>query len=51
MFSGFQSTVTIGASGSPMVKSEGTITNHADKLLKLGVIDNTKNLVLWRSEN
>ena len=28
------------------VKSEDTITNHVDKLLKRGVIDNTKNLVL-----
>ena len=33
------------------VKSEDTITNHVDKLLKRGVIDNTKNLVLLRSEH
>ena len=33
------------------VKSENTITNHVDKLLKRGVIDNTKNLVLLRSEH
>ena len=33
------------------VKSEDTITNHVDKLLKRGVIDNTKNLVLSRSEH
>lgn len=31
------------------VKSEDTITNHVDKLLKRGAIDNTKNLVLLRS--
>ena len=33
------------------VKSEDTITNHVDKLVKRGVIDNTKNLVLLRSEH
>ena len=33
------------------VKSEDTITNHVDKLLKRGVIDNTKNLVLLKSEH
>ena len=33
------------------VKSEDTITNHVDKLLKRRVIDNTKNLVLFRSEH
>ena len=33
------------------VKSEDTITNHVDKLLKRGAIDNTKNLVLLRSEH
>ena len=33
------------------MKSENTITNHVDKLLKRGVIDNTKNLVLLRSEH
>ena len=34
-----------------LVKSEDAITNHVDKLLKRGVIDNTKNLVLLRSEH
>ena len=33
------------------VKSEDTITNHVDKLLKRGAIDNTKNLVLLKSEH
>ena len=33
------------------VKSEDTITNHVDKLLKREVIDNTKNLVLLKSEH
>ena len=33
------------------VKSEDTITNHVDKLLKRGVIDNTKNLVLLKSDH